>query len=274
MNPQKGYYSIIQYCPDLSRFEAANIGVLLFCPDSGFLKSITSGNNRRIIKFFGPEGHDWKRINTFKKALQDRLEHEHPSIQTVESLQQFVATRANLIQITSPLPMKVFDPEKDLTELYERIVGKAAKRETRRDFKKLMGEKFVEAGLQRKIVSDFRVEVPVLGKEVDIPFGFQNGRFNLITPVPFRAAKPEQSFRTACKYAIEGQSLYSHPDQKLGELQLVVVGQFRPKDDESRVLVRRVFADSHVKLFLSEDLPTLIDDIRRTGKDVDVIKTP
>jgi hypothetical protein len=73
MKPEKGYYSVIQYCPDLARFEAANIGVLLFCPQSGFLKALTSGNNRRIIKFFGSAGHDWKRINTVKRALQDRL---------------------------------------------------------------------------------------------------------------------------------------------------------------------------------------------------------
>lgn len=37
----KGYYSIIQYCPDLSRFEAANVGVLLFCPERAFLKALT-----------------------------------------------------------------------------------------------------------------------------------------------------------------------------------------------------------------------------------------
>ncbi|MFN5907792.1 MAG: DUF3037 domain-containing protein [Planctomyces sp.] len=74
MKPQKGYYSIVQYCPDLSRLEAANIGVLLFCPDSGFLKVLTSANNGRIIRFFGSAGHDWKRINTIKSGLQDRLD--------------------------------------------------------------------------------------------------------------------------------------------------------------------------------------------------------
>ena len=167
MKPQNGYYSIVQYCPELSRFEAANIGVLLFCPDSGFLNVMTSGNNRRIIKFFGSEGHDWKRINTIKKALQDRLDKEH---------------KAN--------------------------------------------------------------------------------------PVRFGAEDPEQSFRTACRFAVEGRSIYEHADKTLGDLQLVVVGQFRPKDDVSPTLVRRVFNESHVKLYSSEEIPKLIDEIRRTGKDI------
>ncbi|WLD14664.1 DUF3037 domain-containing protein [Planctellipticum variicoloris] len=269
MNPQKGYYSVVQYCPDLSRVEAANIGVILFCPASGFLKAITSANNGRIIKFFGSEGHDWKRINTVKKALQDRLEKEHHGIRTLDDLQQFIATRANQLQITPPRPMKVLDPEKDLADLFEQVLGQPAKRETRRNFRKLVGEKFSAAGLERKIVTDVKVSVPVIDKEVEIPYGFQNGRFNLINPVRFGGANPEQSLQTACKYAVEGRSLYEHPDQEFGELQLVVVGQFRPTDDKSRALVRRVFEESHVKLFSSDELPKLIAEIKRTGKDID-----
>jgi len=268
MKPQKGYYSIVQYCPELSRFEAANIGVLLFCPDSGFLKVMTSGNNSRIIKFFGSEGHDWKRINTIKKGLQDRLDKEHKGIRTVDDLQQFIATRANSLQITSPLPMKVLDPEKDLQELFRQVVGEPAKRQPRTNFRKLLGEKFDQAGLKNKIVSDVKVDVPVMGEEVEIPYGFQNGRFNLISPVRFGATDPQQSFRTACRFAVEGRSIYEHPDKTLGDLQLVVVGQFRPKDDVSPTLVRRVFNESHVKLYSSEEIPKLIDEIRRTAKDI------
>jgi hypothetical protein len=28
MNTSKGYYSLVQYCPDLGRLEAANVGVV------------------------------------------------------------------------------------------------------------------------------------------------------------------------------------------------------------------------------------------------------
>jgi hypothetical protein len=58
----KGCYSIVQYCPDLGRFEGANVGVLLFCPERAFLKALTIRNYSRIIRFFGTEGHDWKRL--------------------------------------------------------------------------------------------------------------------------------------------------------------------------------------------------------------------
>jgi hypothetical protein len=117
-------------------------------------------------------------------------------------------------------------------------------------------------------VHDITVSVPVLSREVEIPFGYRNGRFNLINPVRFGAQESGQSVDTACKYAVEGRSLYEHSDPKWGDMQLVVLGQFRAKDQETPVRVQKVFEANRVKLFRMEDLPTLIDEIRRTGKDI------
>jgi hypothetical protein len=36
MEKQLGYYSIIQFCPELSQLEALNVGVVLFCPEKKF----------------------------------------------------------------------------------------------------------------------------------------------------------------------------------------------------------------------------------------------
>jgi hypothetical protein len=270
MKPTKGYYSIIQYCPDLGRCEAANVGVLLFCPEKQFLRALTSGRNSRIIRFFGSEGHDRARINTFKRGLEDRLQKESPVIKSVEDLQQFIALRANLLQITPPNSIKVFDPEQDLRNLFEEIIGEPARPERRRSLRHYVAEKLSGPGLDKKVVHDLKVTVPVLQREVEIPFGYQNGRFNLINPVRFGAQNPEQSVVTACKYAVEGRSIHQHSDPRWGDMQLVVVGQFRAKDQETPGRVRRVFDEHDVKLFTMDDLATLVDEIRRTGKDIDV----
>jgi hypothetical protein len=50
-------------------------------------------------------------------------------------------------------------------------------------------------------------------------------------------------------------------------LELVIVGKFRPKDRESVSRVRRVFKDYAVKLFKTSELPQLVDEFRRTGKE-------
>jgi Protein of unknown function (DUF3037) len=268
MTPHKGYYSVIQYCPDLGRFEAANIGVLLFCADCDFLKAKMASNNSRIKKFFGLEGRDRKRINAFKKSLQDRLQKEHQSIRTLDDLQQFIATRANVIQITSPLPMKVLDPERDLAELFEKLIAKPPHKEERPDLRKKLSDEFLSAGIQNKVESNVQVQFPVLGRNIEFPFGFQNGRFHLINPVRFGTADPDRSFLTACKYAAEGRSLFHHPDPQRGELKLVVVGEFRPQDKQSPTVVRRLFDENDVTLFTSKEVPKLIDEIMSTAKNV------
>jgi hypothetical protein len=87
---------------------------------------LTSRDNRRIIAFFGRKGHDWARINAFKKGLEERLELEGASIRTVDDWERFIAQRANIVQITPPRPMKVVDPDKDLRDLYDELIGAVA----------------------------------------------------------------------------------------------------------------------------------------------------
>jgi hypothetical protein len=122
MKETKGYYSLIQYCPDLARLESATIGVLLFCPERNYLRAKVARDNRRIIHFFGI-GQDWEQINSFKRGIEERVAREAESIATLEDLNSFIAKRANLLQITPPRPMRVREPEKELTELFAELVG-------------------------------------------------------------------------------------------------------------------------------------------------------
>jgi hypothetical protein len=272
MKPSRGYYSLIQYCPDLGRLEAANVGVILFCPERGFLKALTARSNRRIIRFFGSEGHDWGRINAFKKGIEDRLRVEQKNILTVEDFEKFIALRANLLQITQPRPMKVHEPQKDLENLFAELLDGTIGTKRHVGLRRSLGAEFAGAGVDSKIRRDIRIHVPVLEREVEIPYGFQNGRFNLIQPVRFEAADPRKAVDSACKYAIEGRELYEHTHPEFGDLQLVIVGQFRAQDQEAPSRVRRVLNDYHVKLYRTDELPELIDEIRRTGKDLQPIR--
>ena len=122
MKPTKGYYCLIQYCPDLSRLEAANLGVFLFCPEHHFLKTRTDQTAQRIRQFFGLEDGEKWRIDSLRVSIEERLRIEGQNIQSLEDLEHFIATRANKIQITAPRSMKVHDMEKDLEELFERLV--------------------------------------------------------------------------------------------------------------------------------------------------------
>lgn len=267
MNPAKGYYSLIQYCPNLGRLEAANVGVLLFCPERMFLEARTARGNRRIIQFFGKDSHDWAQINSFKKGLEERLQNESTAIKTLEDLKRFIALQANTLMITSPRPIKVTEPRNDLDKLVAEILGEDTERIHRKSLRTFVKERFTNAELAGKLQTDISVKVPVfLNKTIEVPYGYQNGRFNLIMPVEFSAKNPEQIEVTASKYAVRGESLYEHPDSELGALQFCVIGGFRPSDKESPKLVKSVFDKHHVRLVPRAEISALIEEIRQEGK--------
>jgi hypothetical protein len=266
--PKKGYYSLIQYCPDLGRHESANVGVLVFCPDLGFLDAIVTRNNARIIEFFGNHGHNWRQINSYKKGIVNRLKAESSEIKDFEGLKRFIDSRANLIQITDPRSMTIVEPEKDLHSLFEEFFGADEKREKRENLRNRFMDGVNSAGIQKKIKRDLRVHVPVMNREIEVPFGYQNGRFNLITPVRFESKDADQSFRTACKYAVEGRSLFNHEDDELGPLQLLLIGKFRSQDEDTYNVVKRTCDEGNVRLFRSTDMFRLMDEIQREGKDI------
>lgn len=266
--PQPGYFCLIQFCPDLGRLEVANVGVLVFCPKLGFLRAKVESSNSRIIRFFGKENHDWKQINSFKIGIVNRIENESKTFRSLDDLKRFIDSRANLIQISEPRPMTIFDPSKDLDKLFSEFLGTTDRKRPCGSFKKQFWASVQSAGIERKIKTDITVHVPVMNRDVEIPFGYRNSRWNLITPVRFESKNIEQSFRTACKYGVQGRSLYENSKSNLGDLQLVVLGIFRNNDQETIETVRRVFDDGHVKLYKSTEVPKLLDEIRRTGKDL------
>jgi hypothetical protein len=266
MKPTHGYYCLIQYCPDLSRLEAANIGVLLFCPDRVFLKARTARDNQRIRHFFGDEDHDWSQINSFKRGIEERLEMEHPSIQSLDDLQRFAQLRANQIQITPPRPMRVRVPEEDLDQLFRDLVGGQHRQQKSTSFKRDVGERFANADLEPKIARDVSIHVPIFNRDIEVPYGYQNGRFNLIQPVAFQSKEPASDIGKACRFAVEGQSLHETLDPKYGHLQLVVVGRFSPQGSDTKADVRRILKEHAVRLCTEDRLPELIDEIHRTGR--------
>ena len=131
MEAAKGYYSLIQYCPDPSRAEAATIGVVLFCPDRRFIEAKTAAGNDRIRRFFGAESLDRRRLNTQKRSLEDRIRLHADEFRTLGDLQVFIDTRANELVLTAPRSMKVLDPRRDLDNLFMELVGGRARKEKR-----------------------------------------------------------------------------------------------------------------------------------------------
>jgi hypothetical protein len=271
MNATKGYYCLVQYCPDIARAEAANVGVVLFSPEHGFIRAKVSDNNKRIRKFFGDEADNYQHLNAMKDALVKRIEVEKAEFSLLENLQQFVETRANKVILTNPKPVKVFDPEEDLQALFKELVDHPEKNLVVRaalPLRKRLDNVLGDVALKNYLWRDLEFQIPTLTEKLTVPYGFQNGRFNLIQPVEFEQQRRGTIINAACKHAIEGNYIYKHPDHKLGEMQLCVVADFTEATRDMAAKVETIFQEYHVRMFPSDTMEILKQEILTKGKPV------
>ena len=269
MNATKGYYCLVQYCPDIARAEAANVGVVLFSPEHRFIQARMSESIRRIRRFFGEDVDGYRHLNAMKSALATRLQVEKANFATIGDLQQFVDTRANKIILTQPKSVKVFEPEADLEALYKELVAEPTKPLTEQANLPLrcrLDNLLSEQSLKPFIRTKLEIDIPTLKEIVRIPYGFQNGRFNLIRPVVFKHQAESSVKAAAFRNGVEGLTLYNHADANLGELQLIVVADFTNAPPDSVEIVRGVFTESKVRMYTPDGFDELRREILTHGK--------
>jgi Protein of unknown function (DUF3037) len=261
MNQYKGYYSLIQFCPDPSRLEGINIGVLVYSPESARLVFRLTQSNQRIRKVFGQQ--DWNFIDRVRESVQSRLRSE--KFETVSDLEGYIAKRANVVQLTPVRPLKIGDIDQEISALYRRLVEpETVARKPR--IATYLSKKLIEAGVQGLVKKSISIEIPTFRQPIRVPYGYQNGRFNLISPIQFNPDR-EDILTKAGKSAIEGQLLYQNPDPHLGDLRLVVIARFADRDElSSRKLVAKIFAEHQVSLHTFDNIEPLVEDIRKSAR--------
>jgi hypothetical protein len=261
MNQHKGYYSLIQFCPDPSRLEGINLGVLVYSPDDGRLVFRLTQSDQRIRKVFGQQ--DWDFIDRVRESVQSRLQSE--KFETVHDLESYIAKRANVVQLTPLRPLKIGEIDQEVSALYRRLVeSERVARQPR--ISTYLSRKLIEAGVEGLVKKSISIEIPTLKQPIRVPYGYQNGRFNLISPIQFNPDQ-EDILTKAGKSAIEGQLLYQNPDPLLGDLRLVVIARFAARNESSsRELIGKIFKEHHVGLHTFENIEPLLDDIKKSAR--------
>jgi hypothetical protein len=261
MSEHRGYYSLIQFCPDSSRLEGVNIGVVLYLASEKRLKVRITRNNQRIRRFFGNQ--NWQLVKRARLSIENQLLSQQ--FLSIEELENYISKRANIVQLTPPRPMRITDLETDVNNLFDRLVGEEHKERKRRVDTQLT-DKLFEAGVVGLVKKSVIVEIPGFKQSIQVPYGYQNGRYNLISPVQFDS--DQEAFLTKTgKNAIEGKLLYDTPDNTLGEMRLVVVANFDEQiESAARELVKTIFNQNNVTLYTFDNLDPLVDDIRRSAK--------
>lgn len=263
----KGYYSLVQFCPDASRLEMVNVGVLVFCPALNFLEVKLDHAHSRINKLFGQQ--DWDFIEKQKLAIQSRLRADKSLFRSLQDLNDYISRRANAMQISPARPLKAEDPWLELDRLFDQLV-EAPRRATvqrRRRIDAQLNEVFQSKGVSSMLERAVEVDIPALKRPLRAPYGFQNGRFNLIEPVQFENLPSTAVFAKASRQAVEGQFVYEHSDPDHGPLKLVVVANFGPNQEDDFRRVHTIFDKHSVDLYTLDRIDPLVREIKASAKE-------
>ncbi len=262
MTAKRGYYSLIQFCPDPSRAEAVNVGVLLFCPEAQFIGARTAAGNRRAAKLVGRAEIDSASLKAAKRAMERRLEVDREAFQTLDDLQRFVDTRANILKLTTPRPVKVFDPQEDLGKLFEELVGGRARRKPAPVFPPELKQVFVRLKQEGRARMPWNVELPIVRRGLMIPYAYHNGAWNLVRPKMFSS---DEGFAIgqAQQLAVDGDLLRRFGADAEGEKRLVVVTAFERGENvpdlESRV--GNLFKEYQVRTVRQPEVPEFLREV-------------
>jgi hypothetical protein len=262
MKPTRGYYRLIQFCPDASRLEAVNVGVVLFCPDTGFLAARTAAGNQRAEKIVERGTLDKAALNSAKRAIERRLEVDRDAFQNLDDLQRFVATRGNALKLTDPRPVKVFDPQQDLGSLFNELVGGRARSQARTPVAPELDSVFHRLHDQGRARLDWEVNIPVVGRTLRVPYAYRNGDWNLVKPQRFSSIE-SSAINTAMRLALEGDLLQRHSTDEEGAKRLIVVSLFREADDTHSLTnrVSELLDEYHVRTVKSEEIAQFIAQV-------------
>ncbi|MBP3960939.1 DUF3037 domain-containing protein [Gemmata sp. G18] len=255
-----GYYSVIQYCPDFGRLEGANVGVLLYCPATGYFDVKTNRRVGRIHRFFGKNHISLKQYTRLVSSFETRIRQASKSFRDVADLRKFIGQEANDLLITDPRKVSVSVPGVQFFQLFEELVEPQPAPNRKRGLKEVLEEEFSKPEFKPLVMHDVEVHLPKIRSSLMLPYGYQNGKLTLIQPVQFPRDTATELISRAGRYQLESELIHTVGNQ------LVIVGEFPPGETETPQIVEKLLREKHAEFYRAEELDSLLNVIRRTAK--------
>lgn len=267
MKAYKGYYSLIQYCPDRGRAEVANVGVLVFCPETSFIDALVSKTSYRIERVFGRGTCDPWWIRNAKQSLVTGIRHERERFKTVEDLERFIATRGNELVFTPPRAMRIEDAEADLRNLFSELVGErhgqavsdaaALTPELDTVFRRLVTQK-----TSVQIGPTF--DVPEYSHRIRADYYYENGVANLVRLLPI-GPQANRVFSAAVRLGGESVFVDNHlrPNNKKASLIVVAAREQGGHDGQIETRLEELYKDFPARLVRSNRIDAFAQSVEQ-----------
>ena len=265
----KGYYSVIQYCPDRFRAERVNVGLVLLCLEPHSLRVQTTQKFDRVRKLFGTSKPDLNSLEIATEAMRSRIESATGEWRTAEEFAAFVGSRANDLRLTEPRLAKIVDIDSDFGRLFSELVDvrTTASRAVESPAEVLpprLSEVFFKLQQEHKIWRPGQFTVPVFKTKLDIPFAYKNGVVNLIKPQVFSATK--QAETQAAKLAVNGDLIQRDPIK--GESHKLIIVSTQETSEQAKEIdehIEPLFKAYGVRLIRPVDADAFANEVEQNA---------
>lgn len=259
MERQQGKYALIQFCPVPERQEYINVGVLLLVPGESFAGIKLARGQHRVARLFGKQPKAY--FDAIKESFESRLNLEMANSPDGSGLAEFARKRANDLRLSQLLPVAVEEPKTALDRLFVELVGEDERPPREPLVRKKLRDAFVKNRVEQFLDGPSEIKLPEYGLSVYVPYGYQNGCYNLVDAMRVPSASHE-ALREAGKRAFEGGLIWKHFEQSSNCKRLVVVGDFPERSNGFYNAVREQFNEAKVGLYRFDDLNPLFRDIK------------
>ena len=270
----RGFYSVVQYCPDRFRAEAVNVGLVLLCVDPHTVHVKMTDNLDRVRKLFAINKAELTNLKFSAHGLSSRIEKSTDELRTSEDLASFAASRANDLRLTEPRLAKLDDFEGDFERLFEQLVevhstsemaGVLYDRITRSNqLPPRLDEVFHRLQQTQKIWQPGTITIPVFRQTMQIPYAYRNGVANLVKPHHFPATKSAET--QAATLAINGDLIQKHPID--GQQRKLIVVSARESAKQAREIdehVAPLFQEYGVRLIRPADADAFACEVEQVA---------
>ncbi len=265
----KGYYSVIQYCPDRFRAEGVNVGLVLLCLEPHALRVQLTHKFDRARKLFALSKQDLKSLRITTDAMRSRIENGASDWRTGEELATFAASRANDLRLTEPRLAKIADIDTDFDRLFSELVdvrttSSLAVESPAEVLPPRLSEVFYRLQQEQKIWKPGQITVPVFKSKLDVPYAFKNGVVNLIKPQVFSATK--QAETQAAKLAVNGDLIQREMiDGERHKLIIVSTQETREQSKEIDEHIAPLFEAYNVRLVRPNDADAFAQEVEQNA---------
>ncbi len=266
----RGFYSVVQYCPDRFRAEAVNVGLVLLCLDPHGVRVETIGRYDRVRRLFGIGGAELKNVKLATRGLKNRIEAAAMDLRTDEDLAAFAASRANDLRLTEPRLAKIGKLDQDFERLFfelveERSAATLADASPAEVLPPPLSDVFYRLQQERRIWKPGTITVPVYNRKLEIPYAYKNGIVNLVKPHVFPENRRAET--QAATLALDGDLIKKYPIH--GERQALIVVSTQETGRQAKEIddhVAPLFREYGVRLIRPGDADAFASEVEKSAQ--------